>query len=138
MGGKSNSVFTRHEKLAILDHQNWRCLYCRKKLNPSNLGSRLIQFDHFIPQSLGGESSKSNMMNATCDTCNSIKTNHIFHTIEDARLYIRGRLGLSPYDECDLNTLVVDLMDCEQETRSNQRRIDKERAEQMLKDIFGH
>jgi len=72
----------------ILYHQNYQCIYCGVSLR----GKRKIEFDHFIPYSYSA-SDKQNFV-ASCRDCNSIKTNLLFNSIEEARIHLLERRGI--------------------------------------------
>lgn len=128
MGGTSNQVFTFREKLAILISQNHQCAYCATDLDKHLLGTLAIQFDHFIPRSLGGPSNKLNMSIACCARCNRIKSNKLFDSMRDVRLYIRGALNLPPYDfQTEQPTFMI-------EQPKNDR---AEKAHALLDSLFG-
>lgn len=116
MGGQSHHVFTYVEKHIILVKQNHKCAYCADVLDERLLGTMAIQFDHFYPRSKGGSSSKLNMNIAVCARCNRIKSDKVFDSMRDVRLYIRGSLGRPPYDE---QTAIPEFMlEPEQPTKS--------------------
>lgn len=63
----------------------YQCTYCLQWFlkRGQNIG-----IDHFIPKSKGGTNHSSNRLVA-CKPCNSIKSNILFETVEEAREYIR-------------------------------------------------
>ena len=62
------STLTSNEWQAILDKYNYKCAYCGKDFNISNLPTR----DHIIPISAGGNNVEENVVPA-CRECNSKK-----------------------------------------------------------------
>ena len=68
----------------ILRHQNYQCLYCGKSLR----GKVPIEFDHFVPFTY---TENKNSFVGSCRTCNRIKQNFLFNSIEEARIYILSK-----------------------------------------------
>lgn len=77
---------SQKEKEQILRHQLHQCVYCGFTFGR---GVR-IEYDHFLPFSYSGDNNKLNMV-ASCRECNQIKSDKLFQTIEEARVYIVGR-----------------------------------------------
>lgn len=74
---------SRKDKERILRHQLHQCVYCGQ-----NFGRRVhVEYDHFIPIVFSGDNNRLNIV-ASCRECNRIKTDHLFSSIEEARVYI--------------------------------------------------
>ena len=70
---KQEDYFTDPEKRReVFERDNWICFYCGEKVNEKN-----ATLDHYIPQHLGGENSKSNLKTC-CLLCNSIKSGKMY------------------------------------------------------------
>jgi|SRR5215831_3751605 len=69
------------EKRHILKMQDFKCFYCDEELIQ-------INWDHFFPFSY---TKRNDLFVAACPLCNSIKSNLIFETGEEARAYVREK-----------------------------------------------
>lgn len=83
-------------KKACLRFQINQCLYCGAHVS---IGT--AHFDHFIPRSYSQDDSADNIV-AACAKCNSLKSDLMFQTVEEARVYICQRrlerkLGIGDY-----------------------------------------
>ena len=86
----------------ILEIQDGMCFYCDSLfgepfLHPKTEKVRFLRvcYDHYVPYSYSQNNNTDNFV-ATCQVCNGIKTNKIFESKEDARVFIldrRRRLG---------------------------------------------
>jgi 5-methylcytosine-specific restriction endonuclease McrA len=63
-------------------NQDFRCAYCDLDYIASYDAFRSVEFDHIIPQSLGGEHTEENTV-ASCRTCNLLK--HAYSPTGDSR-----------------------------------------------------
>ncbi len=79
----------------ILAEQDNRCFYCGATFGDvaSRYGSLVavkVAWDHALPFSYSQRNPEANWV-AACSVCNSIKSNHVFDSIDDARRCIRER-----------------------------------------------
>jgi 5-methylcytosine-specific restriction endonuclease McrA len=93
----------------ILEDQDYCCLYCDvnvygytyKKERPVKVR---LNWDHMVPYIYSGNNKEDNFA-AACHVCNGIKSDMMFETIDDARLYIltvRRKKGYSNFPPEDL------------------------------------
>ena len=89
--------FSAKDKKEALEEQDYCCIYCGTDLmgyewNPQKeiYVKVKIHYDHFIPWSYSGDNQKSNVL-ASCSTCNLLKSDLYFRTIEEAKEYIMSR-----------------------------------------------
>jgi 5-methylcytosine-specific restriction endonuclease McrA len=74
--------------------QDWRCIYCEKDLLGTFDAYNSWQWDHVIPQSVGGQHDLENLV-ICCKTCNWLKSTYSpggitkSERILDARNYVR-------------------------------------------------
>ncbi len=77
---KEEDFFTDPDKrILIFERDNWICQYCGDKVTKEN-----VTIDHYIPQSKGGNHSKTNLRTC-CFVCNSIKSGK---SLEEAAPFI--------------------------------------------------
>lgn len=81
----------------ILDRQENKCIYCgilfgTKYINPRSkkLTTTEVCCDHITPFSYSQDSHADNLV-GVCRVCNSIKSNKIFNTLEEAREYVANK-----------------------------------------------
>ncbi|HEY7589206.1 MAG TPA: hypothetical protein VIB49_10755 [Thermoplasmata archaeon] len=82
------------EKRQILEIQGGRCLYCQRLFNtPVVRKDRLIwlkvNWDHWIPYSYSQNNYPYNFV-AACQICNGIKSNLMFTSTDEARVYVQA------------------------------------------------
>ena len=82
------------ERKTILELQGNRCLYCEQLFGSTIVKrDRLIflkvNWDHFVPFSYSQNNYAYNFV-AACQICNGIKSNLMFKTLEEARVYIHA------------------------------------------------
>ena len=88
---KKLMCFTRHN---IYEHCGYKCAYCGKRFN-----KELLNLDHIIPRSRGGESTWLNVTTA-CKACNTRKANRTPEEagmpllVKPSRPQWRGPVGL--------------------------------------------
>lgn len=77
------------QQIRLEKGNKYQCVYCLDWFikQGNNLG-----WDHFIPSSRGGKNIPENKLVA-CTTCNRIKSNYIFKSVEDARKFIKSFLA---------------------------------------------
>jgi hypothetical protein len=82
-------------KEEILTRQDHRCLYCERLFGSwAHRGKKAIQlqinWDHFSPYSYSRDNGDGNFV-AACQICNGIKSNKLFDTLEQAKIYIASQ-----------------------------------------------
>lgn len=83
------------EQAVILDAQSHRCLYCDRSFggyywrNGRALKVQLA-WDHFLPYSMTANNYGHNFV-AACRLCNGIKSDKVFQTVEEVRIYVQAR-----------------------------------------------
>ena len=75
-----------------LMRQGNRCLYCERTLETQVIrGARAIrlriEWDHMLPHAFSQDNRETNFV-AACHICNSFKSNLVFQTLEQARIFI--------------------------------------------------
>jgi 5-methylcytosine-specific restriction endonuclease McrA len=93
----------RKEQLAILGHQDYRCLYCgstfgswtAKDGKPTKV---TLVWDHNVPWVYSQNNSKENFV-AACSICNGIKSDRMFSSSEEAIRYVRNKRKRKGYAE---------------------------------------
>lgn len=79
-------------RLAVLESQDNRCLYCRNHFGTAvevkGIMRHLIAvWDHFVPFSYSADNGGRNFV-AACQLCNGLKSNRVFEHQEDATAFI--------------------------------------------------
>jgi 5-methylcytosine-specific restriction endonuclease McrA len=85
----------------VIERQGNKCFYCGEPFGEyyirNGVAKKLtIHFDHFVPFAFSGNNDNENFV-ASCNICNSIKSDKVFETEEDARCYVehaRKRKGI--------------------------------------------
>lgn len=85
---------TPTERKEILELQQDRCLYCDRLFGTAVIRKEKLvflrtNFDHFVPFSYSQNNYAYNFV-AACQICNGIKSNLMFKTLEEARVYVRA------------------------------------------------
>jgi len=81
-----NQEITVEEWLSVMEMNDWKCIYCDKKL----AGKRNITVDHLIPVSKGGQHRVGNLV-PCCNWCNCSKRDwllkdwYIFQTLSEEK-----------------------------------------------------
>lgn len=85
-------------KKQLLEFQGNSCLYCEQKFNKTvrvrskskrtRLSKLRITWDHFIPYSYNQNRKDDNWV-AACQFCNSWKSDRLFNSVEEARVYLK-------------------------------------------------
>jgi hypothetical protein len=95
--GYKRQIPTREVQRAILEHQGDRCFYCGSAFGDSahregrSEPRRLTPvWDHVEPFAWQANNQPLNFV-ASCSVCNGIKSNLMFESKEDARLYVWRR-----------------------------------------------
>ena len=81
----------------VLERQDGCCLYCGDRLDEPRWDSEKAAYvmpgyvvDHFNPWCWDKDDRPDNLV-ASCRRCNSLKSDMVFRTVEDARRYICSR-----------------------------------------------
>jgi 5-methylcytosine-specific restriction endonuclease McrA len=85
------------DRNSVLLAQENRCFYCEREFGEFyRLGRRTsrltVNWDHLVPYAYLNSSPPANFV-AACRDCNAAKGSMMFQTIEEARIYVRSRLG---------------------------------------------
>lgn len=90
------------QKLALQDN---KCLYCDIPFGTSYQHPKTKKFretkvccDHFVPFKYSQDNGDLNFVLA-CGTCNGMKSDKMFNTMEDARQYVKSRRAFKGYTE---------------------------------------
>ncbi|HEX6864704.1 MAG TPA: hypothetical protein VF414_17875 [Thermoanaerobaculia bacterium] len=83
------------EQAVILDAQGHRCLYCDRSFGGyywrnGRVLKVQVAWDHFLPYSMTANNYGYNFV-AACRLCNGIKSNKVFQTVEEVRIYVQAR-----------------------------------------------
>ena len=60
------------KRFSVADRDEWRCVYCDRKVYDDNRDGKSLNIDHRRPVSKGGSNRKRNLQ-ATCARCNKEK-----------------------------------------------------------------
>ena len=79
----------------LLDEFNHSCAYCFRKFGDRTMYHGVfkivkLNWDHEIPYSYGQNNEASNFLPVCC-FCNSFKSNKMFKTIEEVRIYVNSK-----------------------------------------------
>jgi 5-methylcytosine-specific restriction endonuclease McrA len=76
-------------KQKVRDRDNYTCQFCLRHVppNPNKKMAQQITVDHFMPRSLGGRNTMTNLYCA-CYHCNQAKGNEVFATFQEAQLFV--------------------------------------------------
>ena len=82
------------EKRGILEFQGDRCVYCERLFGSAVIKEGRLLFlkvtwDHLVPYSFSQNNYAYNFV-AACQICNGIKSDLMFATLEEARVYVRA------------------------------------------------
>lgn len=93
------------QKKFMLEAQNNKCFYCEICFGEPFLHPRTkklcftsVCYDHFVPYSYSQDNRQINFVGA-CQICNSIKTNLVFNTREEAIDYVKYRRKKKGYEK---------------------------------------
>ena len=105
---EAEQVRRRPSKKAVremIDKQGNKCIYCDITFETSYKHPRLNKFmktkmcyDHFVPYAYSQDNRDVNFVLA-CGTCNLIKSDLIFTTLEEAKLYVEHRRKKKGYTQ---------------------------------------
>ncbi len=91
--------------------QDWRCVYCGKDLVGTFDDYNSWQWDHIVPQSIGGEHVLENIV-VCCKACNWLKSTYApsgatrLEQISDAQQYIQQQRAAYEQELCQIRGLV--------------------------------
>ena len=103
---KKRFIPKKKERDYILFSQNEKCLYCDKPFGTlyernDKVRKTKLNWDHFVPYSFSFDNRKINFV-ASCNICNGIKSNKMFDTLEEAKVYVeyrRKKKGYKYYED---------------------------------------
>jgi hypothetical protein len=78
------------ESLAILERDDYRCVYCGLDGRASFENALVMRVDFVVPRAKKGKKSPTNLV-ACCGPCNTIKGTRVYKSFEDAREYVLAR-----------------------------------------------
>jgi hypothetical protein len=86
---------SKKKKAELLEEFNNSCCYCDKRFGSTvsyNGKERIVRvaWDHVIPYSYSLSNENSNFL-PSCNFCNSWKSNLMFETIDDVRVYVNNK-----------------------------------------------
>jgi len=81
---------TWQEGLKILERDGFRCQYCGLDGAANFDHSLIMSVDFVIPRAHKGKKTAENLV-AACRPCNTIKGNHVFKDVEEAKAYVLRR-----------------------------------------------
>lgn len=84
------------DKRAKLNEQENKCAYCERGFGEyvfyKNKQRKLkIHWDHFVPYSYNQDNTSTNYL-AACNLCNLWKTNLIFQTLDEVKIFVRMKI----------------------------------------------
>ena len=81
---------TLKESLAILERDDYRCVYCGLDGRASFENALVMRVDFLVPRARKGKKSPTNLV-ACCAPCNTIKGKRVYKSFEDAKEYVLAR-----------------------------------------------
>jgi hypothetical protein len=78
------------ESLAILERDDYRCVYCGLDGRESFENALVMRVDFVVPRAKKGKNKPTNLV-ACCGPCNTIKGRRVYKSFEDARDYVLAR-----------------------------------------------
>lgn len=89
-------------KREILKSQDYRCAYCWKEIGTyvrrhGELVLLQVNYDHQVPFAYVSETKERNIV-AACHVCNGLKSDFIFQSFDDARLFLIEKRSEKGYD----------------------------------------
>ncbi len=93
----------RNAAKKILEEQDGRCLYCERRI-----GSYMIRhhkmirlrlnWDHMVPYVYSLDSRPKNFA-AACHVCNGIKSDKMFASVEEVKVYVQEKIKAKGYED---------------------------------------
>ena len=81
---------TWEEGLKILERDRFRCQYCGLDGAANFENSLIMSVDFIVPRARKGRKDSRNLV-AACRPCNTIKGNHLFKDLAEAKAYVTKR-----------------------------------------------
>ena len=78
------------ESLAILERDDYRCVYCGLDGRASFENALVMRVDFVVPRAKKGKKSPTNLV-ACCGPCNTIKGTKVYKSFDDAKEYVLAR-----------------------------------------------
>lgn len=103
LGAKDRGRPSREAVRRMLYSQDQKCIYCDipfgamyKHPKKNRFMEVKICYDHFVPFKYSQDNGDLNFVLA-CGTCNGIKSDKMFNTMEDAKAYVESRRKAKGY-----------------------------------------
>jgi hypothetical protein len=78
------------ESLAILERDDYRCVYCGLDGRASFENALVMRVDFVVPRAKKGKKNPGNLV-ACCGPCNTIKGTRVYKSFDDAKEYVLAR-----------------------------------------------
>jgi len=78
------------ESLAILERDDYRCVYCGLDVRASFENALVMRVDFVVPRAKKGKKNPTNLV-ACCGPCNTIKGTKVYKSFDDAKEYVLAR-----------------------------------------------
>jgi len=78
------------ESLAILERDDYRCVYCGLDGRASFENALVMRVDFVVPRAKKGKKNPTNLV-ACCGPCNTIKGTKVYKSFDDAKEYVLAR-----------------------------------------------
>lgn len=93
---------SRSAQLKILAGQGDRCFYCEMSLGSVKFRHGLpvvlkLNWDHSLPYAYSQNNNNENFV-AACHVCNGIKSDKVFQTLDEARIYLQDKRKSKGYN----------------------------------------
>jgi 5-methylcytosine-specific restriction endonuclease McrA len=93
---------TKADKDRIVNQQGNQCFYCGVTFGSFRFRRGLpftikIEWDHKLPFAYSQNNQTDNFV-ASCHVCNHIKSDHLFQTVDEARVYLSDKRKSKGYD----------------------------------------
>lgn len=81
-----NRIRSKTKKKIVFNRDNWKCVYCGKRLFLNGKNSLQPTIDHVVPRSQGGTHDISNLL-TSCKKCNHKKSDKSFEEFVGALIW---------------------------------------------------
>src|ERR1700674_5999482 len=81
---------TLKESLAILERDDYRCVYCGLDGRASFENALVMRVDFVIPRAHKGKKDPNNLV-ACCTACNTIKGTRVYASFDEAKTHVLAR-----------------------------------------------
>ena len=78
------------ESLAILERDDYRCVYCGLDGRASFENALVMRVDFVMPRAKKGKKDPANLV-ACCGPCNTIKGTRVYKSLDEAKAYVLAR-----------------------------------------------